>query len=128
MSRPKRPEHLRGLRHIDSNRVVEQTILGSGIPADIAEQIDYSVLDPETCKAWAGTLRDIIASLTRMALALEARADGSAASTCHLCGSRFYPSRSDARYCSGRCRMRAHRNSSAAPAASSRPGSAAHMA
>jgi len=58
-----RPEHLRGLRHIDPNRVVEQTILGSGIPTSVAEQIDYSALDRDRLEGWVSSLSEVIKSL-----------------------------------------------------------------
>jgi hypothetical protein len=116
MSQPSsRPEHLRGLRHIDPNRVIEQTILHSGLSETVAEQVDFDALDPGQCEAWLPRLREDIRSLTWLALALEARASGTPASTCGECGSRFYPSRSDARYCSGKCRMRSHRRTAASP-------------
>lgn len=40
---------------------------------------------------------------------------------CVLCGGRFLAARSDARYCSGRCRVAAHRRR-ATEGASTRPG------
>lgn len=61
-----RPEHLRGMRHIDPNRVVEQTIFGSGISDEIAEQIDFSALDRDRLEGWVSSLSDVIRSLTTL--------------------------------------------------------------
>jgi len=61
-----RPEHLRNMRHIDANRVVEQTVLHSGISESIAEQLDYSTLDRDRLEGWVISLSDVIRSLTTL--------------------------------------------------------------
>lgn len=60
---PKRPEHLRGLHHPDSNRIVERTIQASGLDDDLAEQIDYAALDSDRLEVWIGSLPGVIKSL-----------------------------------------------------------------
>ena len=70
-SPPDRPEHLRGTRHIDSNRIVEQTILGSGISDDIAALLDYSALDRDRLEEWISSLSEVIRSLTTMKKCLQ---------------------------------------------------------
>lgn len=60
----------------------------------------------------AKTLPELRAGLKRMQAfvrEVEAIADPSAGADCAQCATRFYPSRSDARYCSTACRVRAHR-------------------
>lgn len=61
-----RPEHLRRTRHIDPNRVVEQTILQSGISDSMAELLDYGDLDRDRLEVWISSLSDVIRSLTTM--------------------------------------------------------------
>lgn len=62
----RRPEHLRGLRHLDGNRIVEQTILDSGIERELAEQIDYRALDRDRLEEWISSLSSVIKSLTTL--------------------------------------------------------------
>ncbi|MCA1572563.1 MAG: hypothetical protein LC798_20140 [Chloroflexi bacterium] len=61
-----RHELLRNTRHIDPNRVVEQTILGSGLPPSLAELLDYSALDRDRLEEWISSLSDVIRSLTNL--------------------------------------------------------------
>lgn len=71
--------------------------------------LPWHLLDPVDAARWLPTLRAHLRNLTRFVAMVEAIADGRPEAKCPVCSSRFYPSRSDARYCSGRCRMRAHR-------------------
>lgn len=71
--------------------------------------LPWELLDPKDAAEWLPELRDRQRSLKAFAAMVEAIAAGQQPAACPVCQSRFYPSRSDARYCSGRCRMRAHR-------------------
>lgn len=66
--RPKlaRPEVLRNMRHIDPNRVVEQTVLHSGMSESVAELLDYSALDRDRLEGWVSSLTEVIRSLTTL--------------------------------------------------------------
>lgn len=61
--RSSRPEILRGRRHFDSNRAVEQIILGSGMSDSVAELIEYDALDRDRLEGWVSSLSEVIKSL-----------------------------------------------------------------
>jgi hypothetical protein len=63
--------------------------------ADAAEQLPH--------------LKAALTDLHRLVAMVERIAEGERPSTCVVCSSHFYPSRTDAKYCSGRCRTRRHR-------------------
>lgn len=86
------------------------TIATHGIAADPDEsRLPWHLLDPADAARFLPALRTHLRNLTRFVAMVEAIADGRSGMKCPVCWSRFYPSRSDARHCSGRCRMRAHR-------------------
>lgn len=64
--KPPRPEHLRKMRHFDPNRIVEQTILDSGIDAELSGAIDYRALDRHRLEEWISSLSGAITSLTTL--------------------------------------------------------------
>ena len=85
------------------------------MPGAVPAHLDPEMLDPGQCADLLPTLREGLEDLARIVTMVEARAGGQNAAFCAVCRSRFYPSRSDASYCSGRCRMRAHRRGAAPP-------------
>lgn len=66
MPPPPRPEHLRKMRHFDPNRIVEQTILDSGLDAELSGQINYRDLDRDRLEEWISSLSSAIKSLTTL--------------------------------------------------------------
>jgi hypothetical protein len=69
----------------------------------------WELLDPADAREWLTELRQGLRDRARFVKMIEAIADGRPPAVCPVCQSRFYPSRSDARYCGGTCRTRAHR-------------------
>ena len=98
------------------------------VPASPPAHLDPEMLDRAQCAAFLPALREGLDNLGRLVALVEARANGQEAARCAECGSRFYPSRSDAKYCEGACRMRAHRRRPAAPADTVRTEPGAHTA
>lgn len=71
--------------------------------------LPWEMLSQEDAAEWLPTLKAGLRGIHRYVAMIEAIAEGRELVSCAACSARFYPSRSDARYCSGRCRMRAHR-------------------
>jgi hypothetical protein len=66
-----RPEHLRGMRHHDPNRIVEQTVTGlEGYVLGIG-LIDFDRLDRTRLAAWSGSLTASLQSLNRLSRRLK---------------------------------------------------------
>ena len=85
-----------------------ESVIG-GLPGESIFDMEWAILDPSDAAAYLPLYRDAVATLTRFANMLEAIAGGAEPAVCIECSSRFYPSRSDARFCGSTCRMRAHR-------------------
>lgn len=64
----KRPEHLRGTRHIDPNRVVDSTVLDAVVPTTTFELLEgrYGELDPDRIDGWVNSLSESIKALSRL--------------------------------------------------------------
>ena len=64
----KRPEHLRGTRHIDPNRVVNATILAAAVDDTTFELLEgrYGELDPTLIDGWVCSLNEAIKALSRL--------------------------------------------------------------
>src|SRR5215212_1010954 len=93
----------RQLRHDPDTQmtlIVERTIV------DFPEEA-YQALNPGYLDDWIGRLREGEASVRKMRKRLEALQRGTR-KECPECG-RPVVGRSDSRYCSPRCRVRAHR-------------------
>lgn len=95
--------------------------VATNAPAPPPEHLDPGMLDPAQCAAFLPALREGLDNLARLVTMVEARANGQEAALCAECGSRFYPSRSDGRYCGGACRMRVHRRRAVAASAECAP-------
>lgn len=66
---PGRPEHLRGMRHIDPNRVMRETVIateGVHFTLDILEPHHYQQLNEEDVVLWVSSLTDSIRALNRL--------------------------------------------------------------
>ncbi len=77
--------------------------------------LEAEMFDPEECRSLLPDLKAGLQGLTRFVAMIEKRAEEAPGSVCTECGSRFYPLRSDARFCGGTCRQRAHRRGSQTP-------------
>lgn len=68
--RPKRPEVLRGHRHIDIHRVIDKTIAFSGFEQSLWDVIDtpeqWQSLDPENVSQWLVDLDEALRSLNKL--------------------------------------------------------------
>ena len=78
-------------------------------PSPPPAHLDPAMLDPAQCAAVLPRLHEGLDALTRLVAMVEQRSEGLPAARCEECESRFYPLRSDARYCGTLCRLRAHR-------------------
>jgi hypothetical protein len=66
-----RPEHLRGMRHHDPNRIVRETVIGlEGYVLGI-DLIDFDGLDRARIAAWSGSLAASLQSLNRLSRRLK---------------------------------------------------------
>jgi hypothetical protein len=66
-----RPEHLRGMRHHDPNRIVRETVIGlEGYVLGI-DLIDFDGLDRSQIAAWSGSLTASLQSLNRLSRRLK---------------------------------------------------------
>lgn len=61
-----RPEHLRGMRRPDSNRIVEQAVTASGLDQELAFAIDWDALDRDRLEGWISSLTAAIGSLLKL--------------------------------------------------------------
>jgi len=118
-SHERRPEHLKGQRHLDPERIVRTTVddveaAVSGWDRFPAEMEQAST---ELYQEVLERLRTSLADLKQLVAFVEHHAGVAPAALCAVCQSRFYPSRSDARYCSAKCRMQAHRQAAVDTAA-----------
>ncbi len=77
----------------------------------VAPPLDSELFDPEHCRSVLPQLKAGLRGLKQHVTMVERRAQEDAPSVCAECRSRFYPSRSDAKFCGARCRQRAHRRS-----------------
>ena len=99
-----------GLRRHDPNRIVRQAVQAlEGLVLGI-ELVDFAGLDHRWLDEWIAGLRVGETGMRRLRKRLEALRD-SATRLCPVCG-RPVAGRADAVYCSGNCRVRAHRNPS----------------
>lgn len=73
------------------------------------EGLPWEMISPDDATAALPELKAGLAAVHRFVATIEAIADGRKPVKCSLCGSEFYATRKDARYCSGRCRSRANR-------------------
>lgn len=74
--------------------------------------LPWHKLDPVDAKELLPELRRNLSNFAGLVKTIEAIAEGKSAARCTECQARFYPLRSDASYCSGRCRTRACRKRS----------------
>jgi hypothetical protein len=86
--------------------------------------LDPAMLDPAQCRAVLPRLHEALDALARLVVMVEQRSDGLPAAICAQCKQRFYPLRSDARYCGEVCRIRAHRARRLAATMTDRPATA----
>lgn len=70
---------------------------------------EWEDLDPELARGHLEEVRRIAAGYREVAARIEAVAEGRTPSICAHCTERFLPLRSDARFCTSRCRVTAHR-------------------
>lgn len=66
-----RPEHLRRMRRHDSNRIVEQTVIGLEGYVLALDLIDFDALDPARLSAWSSSLATSLQSLNRLSRRLK---------------------------------------------------------
>lgn len=66
-----RPELLRKTRHHDSNRIVEQTVIGLEGYVLAVDLIDFDALDRSQLAAWSGSLATSLQSLNRLSRRLK---------------------------------------------------------
>ena len=107
-ARKVRPQAIDVMARVSSNAALwgdDPTVL-PGVLADLAA-VAGKVPDAEWDE-WIRNLRAGEAGLRAMRLRVEALRDGEALPECQHCGESF-AGRSDARYCSTRCRVAAHR-------------------
>jgi hypothetical protein len=78
-------------------------------PISSTSDLPWDTLRQEDAAAHVPQLKEALAGAHRFVAMIEAIADGRRPAECTVCRSHFYPSRADARYCSGRCRTRSHR-------------------
>ena len=78
-------------------------------PGDL---IPWGKLDSADAEELLPELRRNLSEFAGFVKTIEAIAEGRPLARCAECESHFYPSRSDATYCSGRCRTRAYRKRS----------------
>jgi hypothetical protein len=90
---------------LESMELLSAQVGGTAVP----DHLDPEMLDPAQCRAALPGLRAGLDNLTRFVTLVERRAKEELPTVCAQCGSRFYPLRSDARYCGGTCRQRAYR-------------------
>ena len=83
--------------------------LVNSIPFKENADFRWDVLDPEDASELLPELRERLRYLAQFLKMIESIADDGAPTICHECSSRFYPSRSDAKYCADKCRTRAYR-------------------
>ena len=72
----------------------------------------WDELDSADAQEMLPDLRHNLSEFAGLVKAIEAIAESKPLARCAECESHFYPSRSDAIYCSGRCRTRAYRRRS----------------
>jgi hypothetical protein len=77
-------------------------------PPDVAD-MEWYLLDASDAGRWRDSIREIAERWAQFARLVAFIAEGRSAPICSWCGLPFYPSRSDARYCSDTCRQRGHR-------------------
>jgi hypothetical protein len=78
-------------------------------PGRIDSGLPWEILDRADAAEHLPMLRESLEDLTRFTNMIAGIAAGEDPRVCPECESRFYPSRSDARFCGGTCRRRAHR-------------------
>lgn len=69
-----RPEHLRGTRHLDSARIIGQTVDLVGNASDLGsllDQVDFTTLDPAQLEEWVRSLSKSISALRSLKNRLE---------------------------------------------------------
>ena len=87
---------------------LENTVLGAGVAA---VGLDWFDADKVKVEPWmVGELRAAEASIRRLRREIEARLASAASRPSAGCGQPVTATRSDARYCSGRCRQAALRS------------------
>jgi hypothetical protein len=74
-----------------------------------SRDLPWHLMRPDDAAAQLPHLKAGLTDLHRFVAMIERIADGEKPTTCEVCQSHFYPSRRDAKFCSGRCRARSHR-------------------
>ena len=67
----KRPEHLRKMRHHDSNRIVEQTVIGLEGYVLAVDLLDLEQIDRSQVAGWSRSLSASLQSLNRLSRQLK---------------------------------------------------------
>ncbi len=67
----RRPEILKGTRHLNSNRIVEQTVRLVEQPESVMEMVDYTALDPTKLEEWISSLTESLSALRKLRNRLE---------------------------------------------------------
>jgi hypothetical protein len=110
-----RPAHLKGTRHLESNRIIGGMVDGVAAPAsgDLLGEVHWGELDPARLPRWIETLRESEQQLRQLRARLEAVQAGDER-RCQNCGQPL-AGRTDRRFCNATCRQRARRASRLEP-------------
>ena len=99
-------------KRFDVNRYVVAVVEGFETRLPFQDEDDIGAglhVDPVVARACLASVTEFKQRLEAFQRVLEGIAAEYPGQLCEPCGKRFYPSRSDAKYCSGTCRLRAHR-------------------
>ena len=99
----------RSHKRIDSNRIVEQTVVSLEGTETALRLVNYTELDLTQAPEWIAGLRRGETAVRHLRKRLEALRDD-VQRTCPVCGAAV-SGRPDAVYCGSPCRVRAHRQS-----------------
>lgn len=92
-------------RHIDAGRVINETISALEGLAIGLRLVDVEAIPDDAREEWGRQLATALRPLNHFARQVA----GGVPVVCARCGQSYLASRSDSRYCSGACRVAAHR-------------------
>jgi hypothetical protein len=115
MTHPDKPSSMlhipgqRDRRWYPHEALMKATMALAEMGSSSVRDLEWHLLSPEDAAAQLPELRRGLAAAHRFVAMIEAIADERGPVMCADCSSQFYPSRSDAVYCSASCRQRAYR-------------------
>jgi len=101
-----RSEVHRGRRRIDPDRVIGENVASLEGMATVLALVEVDSIPDQAREEWADRLAAALAPLRHFVRELRTTR---AVALCARCGGQFVPLRSDAQFCSDRCRVASHR-------------------